>query len=201
MKDKFPIPIVDELLDELKGACYFTKLDLRSGYHQVLMHPPDIEKTTFRTHHYHFEFLVMSFGLTNTPTTFQVLMNDVLKPFLRCFVLVFFDDILIYSSLWSEHLRHVRVVLQVLRNNKLFLKHSKCSFGAKSMAYLGHIISGQGVAMDPEKIAAIAEWSTPKTVRALCGFLRLASYYSKFIKDYEAIAASLTKLTKEEAFV
>jgi hypothetical protein len=155
VKDKFPIPIVDELLDELKGARFFTKLDLRSGYHQVLMHQMDITKTAFRTHHGRFEFLVMAFGLTNAPSTFQVLMNDVLRAFLRRFVLVFFDDILIYSSTWAEHLQHVRLILQTLRHNKLAMKQSKCSFGATSVDYLGHIISNGVVAMDPAKVEAV----------------------------------------------
>ncbi|KAK1626624.1 hypothetical protein QYE76_000939 [Lolium multiflorum] len=160
LKDKFPIPVVDELFDELHGARFFTKLDLRSGYHQVRMHPEDIAKTAFRTHHGHFEFVVMPFGLTNAPATFQALMNDVLRPYLRRFVLVFFDDILIYSASWAEHLQHVAIFFNELRAHRLHLKRSKCSFATTSVAYLGHVITADGVAMDADKVAAVAAWPT-----------------------------------------
>jgi hypothetical protein len=145
IEDKFPIPVVEELLDELRGACFFTKIDLRNGYHQVRMHPTDIEKTVFRTHQGHFEFTVMPFGLTNAPATFQALMNDVLSDYIRRFVLVFFDDILIYSSTWAEHLQHVKMVFGTIRLNQLFVKQSKCIFESTSVAYLGHVISSKGL--------------------------------------------------------
>jgi hypothetical protein len=199
-KDKFPIPVVDELLDELHGARYFTKLDLCSGYHQVRMFTRDIDKTLFRIHHGHYEFIVMLFGLFNAPATFQALMNDVLRPYLRRFVLVFFDDILIYSSSWAEHLQHISIILKKLRAHQLHLKRSKCSFGASSVAYLGHVISEAGVSMDADKVAAVSVWPQPRSARGLRGFLGLAGYYKKFIRNFGLIAAPLTRLLRRDAF-
>lgn len=155
VKYDYPIPIIDELLDELHGAHYFSKIDLRSGYFQILMQPEHRYMTAFRTHHGYFEFLVMPFGLCNAPATFQSLMNQVFQRCLRKFVLVFFDDILIYNKSWCDHLEHLEQVFSLLREHTLYAKRSKCHFGQKNIEYLGNIISSQGVATNPQKVEAM----------------------------------------------
>jgi hypothetical protein len=157
VNNKYPLPIVDELLDELKGAGWFTKLDMKSGYHQIRLTPADEHKTAFCTHHGHWEFKVMPFGLTNAPTTFQSIMNTIFQPMLRKEVLVFVDDILVSSKTLVEHKQHLQQVFDILHQNQLFLKKSKCSFAQTSLEYLGHIISGTGVATDPAKIQAVQQ--------------------------------------------
>jgi len=146
--DRYLIPVIEELLDELKGVAVFSKLDLKSGYFQIRMKVEDVEKTTFKTHQGHYEFLVMPFGLSNAPSTFQSVMNDLFRPYLRKFILVFFDDILVFSPDMKTHVKHLEMVLQLLKFHKFYVNEKKCVFGSTKISYLGHIISSQGVVAD-----------------------------------------------------
>ena len=199
MKNKYPIPRIDELLDRLHGSKVFTKIDLRSGYYQIRVKDSDIPKTAFTTRYGHYEFTVMSFGLTNAPATFNRLMQDIFRLYLDDFVLVFFDDILVYSKSIEEHEEHVRKVLQLLREHKLYAKKSKCKFFSPQIEYLGFIVSEEGISVDPAKVKDIIEWPIPKNVSEVRGFLGITGWYRTFIKDYAVIAAPLTGLLKKGA--
>jgi hypothetical protein len=201
IKNRYPLPRIDELMDRLQGAKVFSKIDLASGYHQIKVAEADQHKTAFRTRFGHYEFKVLPFGLTSAPATFMRLMNDTLMPYLDQFVIVYLDDICIYSKTPQEHLDHVRKVLTLLRQEKLIGKLSKCEFGISSMDFLGHIVSDQGIATDPEKIKSVQSWPTPQNATDVMRFLGLANFYRRFVRDFSKIAAPLTALTGNVPFV
>ena len=199
IKNKYPLPRIEDLFDRVHGAKWFSKLDLRSGYHQIRIHPDDVHKTAFTTRYGHYEYLVLPFGLTNAPATFMHLMQyNVLKPFIDKFVIVYIDDILIYSQTKEEHEQHVKLVLEALREHKLYAKGSKCEFFQRETSFLGHKITCDGIKMDPAKVQAVMDWPIPRNVKDVRSFLGLAGYYRKFIRGYSRISAPLNELTKKE---
>ncbi|GJU99866.1 putative reverse transcriptase domain-containing protein [Tanacetum coccineum] len=197
IKNRYPLPRINDLFDQLQGSSVYSKIDLRSGYHQLRVRDEDIPKTAFRTRYGHYEFQVMSFGLTNAPAVFMDLMNRVCKPYLDKFVIVFSDDILIYSRNEEEHANHLRIILELLKKEKLYDKFSKCDFWIRIVQFLGHLIDSQGLHVDPAKIEVVKNWASPTTSTEVCQFLGLAGYYHRFIKDFLKIAKFLTELTQK----
>ncbi|WVZ53910.1 hypothetical protein U9M48_004796 [Paspalum notatum var. saurae] len=197
IKNKYPLTRIDDLFDQLQGACVFSKIDLRSGYHQMKIRPSDIPKTAFITRFGLYEYTVMSFGLTNAPAYFMNLINKVFMEYLDKFVVVFIDDILIYSKTEEEHEEHLRLVLQKLRDHKLYAKLSKCEFSLDQVPFLGHIFSKGGIMVDPSKISSVMDWKVPEVVKEVRGFLGLAGYYRRFIESFSRIAKPMTSLLEK----
>jgi len=200
VKNSYPLPRIDDLLDMLQGAKYFSALDLMAGYHQLRLRDSDVPKTAFKTKFGLYEYKVMTFGFSNAPSVFQAVMNKVFSQagILNKFVLVYMDDILIFSKTKEEHLQHLQTVFQVLQKEKLVAKFSKCQFFLPSLKYLGHIISENGVSVDPSKVQVVQDWPLPKTLTDLRGFLGLTNYFRRFIHKYSEIALPLTLLTKKD---
>jgi hypothetical protein len=193
IKNKYPLPRINLLFDQLAGAKVLSKVDLRSGYHQIKIRPEDIPKTAFTTRYGLYEYLVMSFGLTNAPAHFMYLMNSVFMPELDKFVIVFIDDILVYSRNKEEHLC---IILNHLREHQLYAKFSKCEFWLKEVSFLGHVLSAEGVAVDPGKVRDILDWKPPTTVHQVRSFLGMTGYYRRFIPDFSKVSKPITELLK-----
>ena len=198
IKNWYPLPKIDDFFDQLRGARVYSKIDLRTGYHQLRVREIDIPKTAFRTRYGHFEFTVMPFGLTNAPVAFMDLIHRVFQPYLDQFFVVFVDEILIYSQLEWEHEYHLRIVLQLLRGHQLYTKFSKCEFWLTEVRFLGYVVSASGVSVDPEKVKAMMSLERPKSVFEIRSFLGLARYYRIFIDDFSRLAAPMTRLTRKE---
>jgi hypothetical protein len=197
IKNKYPLPCIDVLFDQLVGAKVFFKIDLRSGYHQIKIRASDIPKTAFSARYGLYEYLVMSFGQTNAPRYFMYLMNLVFMPELDKFVVVFIDDIMVHLRNEDEHTMHLHIVLQRLHNHHLYAKFSKCDFWLREIKFLGHTISQDGISVDPEKVQEVMNWKPPTIVRQIRSFLGLAGYYRQFIPDFSRIAKPMTELLKK----
>nr|GEZ25547.1 putative reverse transcriptase domain-containing protein [Tanacetum cinerariifolium] len=195
--NRYPLPRIEDLFDQLQGSRVYLKIDLRSGYHQLRVQEEDISKTAFKTRYGHYEFQVMSFCLTNALAVFMDLMNRVCKPYLDRFVIVFIDDILIYSKNRKEYEGHLKLILNLLNEEELYAKFSKCEFWLSKVQFLGHVIDSEGIHVDPTKIEAIKDWESPKTPTEIRQFLGLASYYRRFIKGFSKIDRPMTKLTQK----
>jgi hypothetical protein len=194
IKNKYPLPRIEDMFDQMRGSKVFSKIDLRSGYHQLKIRTKDIPKIAFTTRYELYEFLVMSFGLTNAPAYFMNLMNKVFMEYLDQFVVVFIDDILVYSQDEEAHEDHLRLVLQKLQDNQLYAEFSKCDFWLKEVAFLGHIITNGGIKVDPSKISEILNWKQPTDVSKIRRFLGFAGYYNRFIEGFSKIGKPLTSL-------
>ncbi|KAI3824123.1 hypothetical protein L1987_05572 [Smallanthus sonchifolius] len=177
IKNIYPLPRIDDLFDQLQGACCFSKTDLRSGYHQLKVQEEDISKTAFRTRYRHYEFTIMPFGLTNAPAAFMDMMNRICKPYLDRFVIMFIDDILIYCKSEGDHAEHLRILLGILRHEKLYAKFSKCESRLSEVQFIGHVINSNGIQVDPAKVEAIKKWEIPKSPTEVRSFLGLVGYY------------------------
>ncbi|GJW49493.1 putative reverse transcriptase domain-containing protein [Tanacetum coccineum] len=200
VKNRYPLPRIDDLFDQLQGSSIYSKIDLRSGYHQLRVREEDIPKTAFRTRYGHYEFQVMPFGLTNAPAVFMDLMNRVCKPYLDKFVIVFIDDILIYSKNKQEHAEHLKLILELLKKEQLYAKFSKCEFWIPKVQFLGHVIDSQGIHVDPAKIESVKDWASPKSATEIRQFLGLAGYLpNDSLKGFSIIANQMTKLDKRRS--
>jgi len=198
IKDRHPLPRIEKTLNQIRGYRYFTRLNLRACFNQICIKEGDKWKTAFRTRYSLFEFLVMLFGLTNTPAMAQWFVNDTLREFLDQFCICYIDDILIYSKTAKEHREHVRKVLQKLKEAGLFIKPEKCEFSVQKTTFLGFLISKNGIEMDPEKVNGVLDWETPKTVKDIQCFLGFANFYRRFIWKYSALCQPLFNLLRKD---
>ena len=198
IRNQYPLPRIDELFDQLHGSRVYSKIDLRSSYHRFRVQENDVSKTAFRTRYGHYKFLVMPFRLTNALAAFMDLMNRVFSPYLNKFVIVFIDDILVYSGSLEEHTEHLRTILSILRECQLYAKFSKCRFWLDKVSFLGHVILVEGIIVDPQKIEAIVNWKPPTNVYEVRIFVALTGYYRKFVEGFSKIVTPLTNLLKKD---